>query len=84
MPEPAPERIQRCASCLTAATALELLDLGKQKLLDYDEDHGEAVRGLHVHGGLTRLRCVNLEGFDESGEDLQSFRMAHPAVDVIT
>ena len=69
-------------SCLTAASALELLDLGKQKLVDYDEDHGEPVHGLHVLDSLTRLRCVNLEGFDDSATDLRRFRLARPAVHV--
>ena len=71
-------------SSLTAATALEVLDLGKQKLIDYEEDPGEPVRGLDVLDGLTRLRCVNLEGFDENGVDLHRFHMAHPAVHVNT
>jgi len=70
-------------SCLTRATALEVLDLGKQKLIDYDEDHGEPVHGLHVLDGLKRLWCVNFEGFDEDGVDLQCFRKAHPGVNVI-
>ncbi len=69
--------------CLTAATALEVLDLGKQKLIGYNEDHGESVQGLHVLDALTRLRCVNLEGFDDKVLDLRRFRMAHPSVSVI-
>lgn len=70
-------------SCLNAATALELLDLGKQKLLDYDENHGQRVHGLQVLDGLTRLRCVNLEGFRHNGAQLQQFCKAHQSASVI-
>ena len=68
--------------CLAAATALELLDLGKQKSSEYDEDCTEPMLGLQVLEGLTRLRSVNLEGSD-SGVDIQCFRRARPRVNVM-
>jgi len=71
-------------SCLAAATALELLDLAKQKLRDsYYEAHGAPVRDLHVLDGLARLRCVNLEGFRNNGAGLRRFRKAHLNVRVV-
>ena len=69
---------------LSAATALEVLDLSKQKLRDsYVEQHSAAVQGLRVLNHLTRLRCVNLEGFKQEGPDIRRFHAAHPNVRVI-
>ncbi len=68
---------------LAAATALEVLDMGKQRLAQSNrEHHGDPVQGLHVLLGLTRLRCVNLEGFNQGPTIRQCFRVARPDVTV--
>ncbi len=53
---------------LSKATALQVLDLAKQKLRDsYVEQHSAAVQGLRVLNNLTRLRCLNLEASRKRG-----------------
>ncbi len=68
---------------LTAATALAVLDMGKQRLgQGYDTYDEEPLQGLHVLLGLTRLRCVNLVGFNQRPTTRQCFRVARPDVTV--
>ena len=67
--------------CLADATALEVLDMAKQRLGKCGfGDHGELVHGLHVLGGLKRLRNVNLVGFNMSKADFYNFHAAHPGM----
>ena len=66
-------------------TALEVLDMSKQKLRDsYVEQHTAAVQGLRMLDDLTRLHCVNLKGFKQDGAGICGFRAAHPNVRVIS
>jgi len=70
--------------CLVSATALKVLDMGKQQLrVHYGHSHSAPVQGLHLLDNLTRLRCLNLAGFKKGGAGLRRFRAVHPDVCVM-
>jgi len=65
--------------CLAAATLLEVLDMGKQRLGEHGSDqHGKPLHGLEVLNGLSRLRYANFFGFHMSAADYRLFQVAHP------
>ena len=72
--------------CLTAATALEALDMGKQRLGEHDHAQhgsGEPVQGLQVLNSLPRLRFVTVTGFRTLAAHYRQFRAAHPELTIV-
>ena len=71
--------------CLAAATALEVLDMGNNRLGHYtEESHGQQMQGLDVLDSLTRLRYVNFVGFEMVPADYCHFHMAHPGAKLVS